>query len=142
MKKNVELQEVVQSSISVSTNEGKTKFSSVNLGFKKHSKKIIYIALLSGVGLFFTSCEAGYVASEPSYIESTRPSRPSDLHIWIDGDWRWDQRSNTYKHNDGSWQQPRHGRTFVAGHWQSSPKGNHWVNGHWEGHSRMMNHVN
>lgn len=94
------------------------------------------------MGLFLNSCVAGYVATEPSYIENSRPDRPSNLHVWIDGDWVWSNRTKVYVRNNGYWSKPSRGRTYIAGHWQSSPRGSRWVPGHWQGHGRMMNHVN
>jgi len=106
-----------------------------------HSKKIIYITVLAGFGLFFNSCFTGYVASQPTSIEIIRPSRPSELHIWIDGDWSYNQRSHTYVQRNGYWAKPHRGRTYVSGHWQNNARGHSWVPGHWQGHSRMMNHT-
>ena len=54
---------------------------------KEMFKKLVYLTSLAGIGLFLNSCATGYVATEPSYVEYSRPQRPSDLHIWVNGDW-------------------------------------------------------
>jgi hypothetical protein len=98
----------------------------------KHVKKFIYIASLVGIGLFFNSCIAGYVETEPNYVENARPPRPSNLHIWIDGDWIYSRHNHGYTRNEGSWQAPVRGRTYVSGHWQATSRGHYWAPGHWQ----------
>lgn len=136
MEQNKQVQEAVENGSLLNVKETQVITKVVN-----HSKKIIYITMLAGFGLFFNSCMTGYVASEPTSIEITRPSRPSELHIWIDGDWSYNQRSHTYVQRNGYWAKPYHGRTYVSGHWQNNARGHSWVSGHWQGHSRMMNHT-
>jgi hypothetical protein len=95
-------------------------------------KKVIYITSLAGMGLILNSCVAGYVAEEPGYVEYARPMRPSEQHIWIDGDWGWNNQTHVYVQRAGYWDKPRQGKSFVAGHWQSTPKGKSWSKGHWQ----------
>ncbi len=95
-------------------------------------KKICYIAGLAGMGLFLNSCLAGYVASEPAYVEYSRPPRPSETYVWINGDWSWNNQSHIYVQKTGYWEQPRHNQTYVSGYWKSTPKGKSWAPGHWQ----------
>ena len=97
----------------------------------RNLKRFIYVSSLVGMGLFFNSCIGGYIATEPSYVETVRPERPSNLHVWIDGDWIYNRQTRAYSHNEGSWQQPRPGRVFVSGHWQTTAKGRRWAPGKW-----------
>jgi hypothetical protein len=97
-----------------------------------HLKKFIYLASLAGMGLFLNSCMAGYVGSEPVYVEYSRPERPSNLHIWIDGDWGWNNQTHVYVQRAGYWEKPRQGRSYVKGSWQTTPKGKSWSRGHWQ----------
>jgi hypothetical protein len=99
-------------------------------------KKIIFIACLAGTGLFLNGCMAGYVETEPAYVEYARPQRPSELSIWIDGDWYYNGQSRGYVQHTGYWERPRQGQTFVTGHWQSTPRGKTWSKGHWQRQSR------
>ena len=96
-------------------------------------KKIFYLASLAGMLLIMNSCSTtGYVSDEPTYVEYSRPSRPSNLHIWIDGDWTYNNQSRTYVQGRGYWQVPRHGRTYIQGSWQTTPQGHRWQTGHWQ----------
>lgn len=98
----------------------------------KHIRKVIFIGSLAGIGLFLNSCMAGYIATEPAYSEYSRPQRPSELHVWIDGDWVYNRSTRVYVQRSGYWQQPRQGRVYVSGQWQSTPRGKYWSHGHWK----------
>jgi hypothetical protein len=98
----------------------------------KCMKAFGYMIIFIGIGLAFNSCVGGYVASEPSYNEYSRPPRPSETHIWISGDWGWDNHSHVYVQKMGYWEKPRQGQTHVDGHWQTTPNGKSWSKGHWQ----------
>jgi hypothetical protein len=102
-------------------------------------RKIIFIASLAVTGLCINSCVGGFVATEPAYVEYSRPQRPSNVHIWIDGDYAWNNQTHVYVQRVGYWEQPRQGQIFVAGHWQSGPKGKSWTNGRWEKQGNQKN---
>jgi hypothetical protein len=95
-------------------------------------KKLIYLASFVGMGLFVNSCSLGYVATEPVYVENARPARPSNLHVWIDGDWVYSRQTNAYARNSGYWEMPRQNRSYVSGQWQSGTRGKYWEKGHWQ----------
>ena len=96
-------------------------------------KKFIYLTGLAGILFLLKSCNTtGYVATEPTYVEIARPERPSNLHIWIDGDWVYSRQTHTYMRKNGYWARPNHGRTYVSGHWQLTPRGRYWIPGHWQ----------
>jgi hypothetical protein len=114
----------------------------VNTKFGNHLKKFIYICSLAGMGLFLNSCIAGYVATEPAYVEYSRPPRASNLQIWIDGDWGWNNQTHVYVQKAGYWENPRQGQTFVSGHWQATPRGKSWSNGHWQRQGRQRDKHN
>ncbi len=97
----------------------------------KHMRKVIYIGSLAGIGLFLNSCMGGYVATEPSYVEYSRPQRPSELHVWIDGDWVYNQSSHAYVQRNGYWTKPQQNHVYIKGSWESTPKGKHWKKGRW-----------
>lgn len=96
-------------------------------------KKIFLLITLAGTLFLLHACTAtGYVASEPSYVEYSRPNRPSEQHIWIDGDWVWIRKSNVYVRKPGHWQKPRNGSVYIAGSWQSNSNGLYWQSGRWQ----------
>jgi hypothetical protein len=131
MKKNEDSKKEVQNAIrrepllNAAGTCAKSKFS-------RHLKKFVYISGLAALGLFFNGCYVGYVATEPSYVEYSRPPRPNNLSIWIDGDWGWNNQTHVYVQRAGYWEKPRQNQTFVAGHWSTTPRGRTWAKGHWQ----------
>lgn len=105
----------------------------------KQLKKIVFAASLAGIAIIFNGCSAGYVASEPAYMQYDRPAQPSNLSIWIDGDWNWNSRSQQYYQRNGYWDNPRPGRTYTSGHWHATPKGKTWSKGYWQSDGNNKN---
>lgn len=100
-------------------------------------KKLFYLAALAGLMLVLNACSTmGYVSTEPTYIEYARPVRPSNLHIWIDGNWVYNRQSHQYVRKNGYWHKPSRSRTYVSGSWQRTPKGLRWESGHWQRQNR------
>lgn len=60
-----------------------------------------------------------------------RPNSPSPQHIWIDGDWVWDNQSNQYVYVEGKWITPNYGAVWIPGHWKNTQFGWIWKKGHW-----------
>lgn len=136
MNKKEELQNDFQETIKCEPLSHPTEIGAVAI-VGKHLKKFIYIIGLAGIGLFVNACTAtGYIASEPTYVENVRPPRPSELHVWIDGDWIWSNQTHVYVQRPGYWDRPRQGHTFIKGHWQNTPRGQYWVRGHWQRRNR------
>ena len=106
--------------------------SSFTANAGKHLKNFIYITGLAGIGLFANSCSLGYVATEPVYTEYARPARPSNLHVWIDGDWIYNRQTHAYARNTGYWESPRQNSTYVSGSWQKDSRGQYWKKGKWQ----------
>jgi len=106
---------------------------------RKLFEKLVYLISLTGIVLFLNSCAAGYVATEPTYSEYSRPQRPSDLHVWINGDWEYNRSTRAYVQRNGYWEQPQQNRTYVSGYWQSTPRGKYWAKGHWKKNGRQQN---
>ena len=94
-------------------------------------KKIIGSALLLTFIFFFNNCMPAYVQVEPTYMEVPRPVQPSSAHIWIGGNWSWNNRSHGYVQQNGYWSEPRRGRTYQEGRWNRGSKGSRWERGHW-----------
>ena len=135
MRVNRSLQNVVQEAIKCEPVMNATE-TSIDTKFGKYLKKFIFIATLAGIGLFLNSCMGGYIATEPAYTVYARPAQPSNLHIWIDGDWGWNSRSHMYVQKAGYWEQPRQGQTYVQGTWKTTPRGKSWSKGHWQSTGR------
>ena len=100
-------------------------------------KRLFFLSLLTGVLIILNACiTTGYVASEPTYVEFVRPVRPSELHIWIDGEWRYNRSQQAYFQGKGYWKKPDEGRNFIKGHWFETSRGQTWVPGHWQKRGR------
>jgi hypothetical protein len=106
----------------------------------KYMKIFSYLVLLMGIGIVFNSCMGGYIASEPSYVEYARPQQPSINHIWIDGDWNWNNQTHVYVQRAGYWSAPRPGRSYVAGSWRTTQRGKTWSKGYWQKQARQPDH--
>jgi hypothetical protein len=135
MKTNESLQKEAQVAIRPEPILNKREFR-VFTKVSKPFKMLVYAAGLAGIGLLFNGCMAGYVASEPSYVEVSRPPRPSNLSVWIEGDWNWNNQTHVYVQRTGYWENPRQGRSYVSGHWQTTPRGKSWSKGHWQSDGR------
>ena len=98
----------------------------------RNFKRFIYIASLAGMGLVMNACATGYVTTEPVYVEGSRPPQPSNMHIWIDGDWIYNHQTHVYVRNNGYWERPSARRTYISGHWQTTPRGQYWKQGHYQ----------
>jgi hypothetical protein len=141
MEKNEELQNAVHFAISrkpifLSTSGG------VYARVGKYMKIFSYLILLSAIGLVFTSCLGGYMATEPAYVDYARPQRQYDNQIWIDGDWGWNNQTHIYVQKAGYWAQPRQGRSYVAGNWNTTARGKSWTKGHWQKDAQQNNRQN
>ena len=95
-------------------------------------KKFILIIGFAVAVISLNSCLMGYVASEPAYVEYSRPVRPNTTSIWIDGDWNWNIQTHTYVQQRGYWDSPRPNQTYRQGSWQQTPKGKSWSKGGWQ----------
>lgn len=101
------------------------------------AKKILYLTVFAGTLTGFTACmTSGYVETAPMYVNYSRPPQPSNLHIWIDGDWGWNRSSHTYVQKNGHWKKPNQRRTYTPGHWEASSRGQSWESGRWERNRR------
>lgn len=81
------------------------------------------VIFLLSVVCCFSACSPGYIKQEPTYVEITRPARPSDRHIWRDHEWVYSRKTKVYVPRDGYWVAPNGNRHFVPGHWKSNRRG-------------------
>jgi WXXGXW repeat (2 copies) len=94
-------------------------------------KRIIFLTLLASALFLTNACNRHYAETEPVFLDAPKPTRPSEAHVWIDGDWAWNKDMYAYVRKDGYWVVPNKGRTYVAGHWSKSRAGHYWVPGQW-----------
>ena len=135
MKKEEEIQCVIPSAKSREQLMNQ-RISGSNPDTGMHIRIFVYLVLFSGIGMFLNSCVGGYVASEPVYTEYSRPPRPGANHIWISGDWGWNNQTHGYVQKTGYWEKPRQGQRYVEGSWQTSIHGKSWSKGHWQRQNR------
>jgi len=108
----------------------------------KHLRIIIFLTSFAGMALFFYACAPGYVVTQPTYVEDSRPPQPSSLHIWVGGNWVYSRQNHAYERKSGYWERPNQGRTYEEGHWESSPRGQYWVSGRWHRQTRQVDQYN
>jgi hypothetical protein len=141
MGTNESLQKVVQTEFNSDSSPNATRTSFSNK-FGHNLKRIVLVTSLTGAALFFNGCSAGYVATEPAYMQYDRPARPNEYAIWIEGDWNWSNRSQQYYQKNGYWDSPRQGQSYMAGYWQTTPKGKTWTKGHWHADDHQKDNHN
>lgn len=131
MKENEFSKENVQVIVNLEQRTDEAKQSFISKGSERLKMFICLIGLV-GVALFFNSCTVGYVAAEPEYVVYERPVQPSNLHVWIEGDWRYNYQTHVYTQRRGHWEQPSHNHVYINGYWQNNPRGKSWKPGHWK----------
>ena len=90
--------------------------------------------LLKGlfIACLFTACaphEVYVVKERPREVVYVRPAPPGPNHIWISGDWVWE--NGNYRWHEGHWEHRREGMAWREGHWQETSRGWKWIPGHW-----------
>jgi hypothetical protein len=139
LKENEDLQQTLEYSIMVSDLIENESRIGIHHNVGKYMKIFSFLALFTGLVIVMNSCMGGYVVSEPSYTEYSRPERPSQTHVWIDGDWGWNSRTHVYVQKAGYWDKPRYGQSYVSGRWETSPRGKSWSKGHWQKDNQQRN---
>lgn len=94
-------------------------------------KKSAFLIFLSIIVVLFANCTRRYVVEEPTFIEQAQPAQPSNRHVWVNGDWSWNNQKKSYLRRGGYWTVPNQGRRYIQGHWNTSRKGKYWVKGRW-----------
>lgn len=89
-------------------------------------KKLILFTILGVFFLLFNACSAGYVYEEPTYVEVSRPPRPGNDYIWIEGGWTWNSARRTYVQRDGYWTRQNNARYHKKGQWKKYKRGYRW----------------
>lgn len=70
------------------------------------------------------------VVTRPAEVVETRPAAPSSRHIWVDGEWVW--QNGHYGWKAGFWVLPQAHQKWMRGYWTQRPNGQwYWVAGHW-----------
>jgi len=97
----------------------------------KKLKKILF--LLTAISLFAVAYSDAQIVVKARLFHHgrvVRPERPSERHVWVDGEWV--PQGHTYVERPGYWAEPPHpGGVWVAGRWTHRPGGYVWVGGHW-----------
>lgn len=99
-------------------------------------KILLLIALTFGILAFqgsFNTIEAQRVTTvikvRPKARVVKKPRRPSNTHIWVVDEWRWNGR--TYVVVSGRWVKPHRGMVWQTGRWKKVKGGHVWVAGRW-----------
>lgn len=130
MKSNEKVSKTVSVIIHNESNSYESKMSFVS-STATSLRKYLVIASFAGMGLLATGCATGYVKTEPTYVEYSRPVKPSHQHIWVGDNYTYNRRTGVYVQKNGYWQKPVRNRTYNQGYWQSGPRGHYWAKGKW-----------
>jgi len=96
---------------------------------KKYISKIV---MMMAIALSFSAMAEAQinVRIRPAIVVKQRPQRPSPRHVWVSGEWNYN--NGNYQYSDGYWSEPRRGqRRYSEGHWQHGRHGWRWVPGGW-----------
>jgi hypothetical protein len=130
----------VYSSMASDLVKNETHYGVNNKKTGKYARIFSLLLFFTSIGILFTSCMGGFVASEPSYSEYARPQRQYDNQIWIAGDWGWNSQTHVYVQKAGYWDAPRAGHSYVEGRWQTTQRGKSWTKGHWQKDNNQKGH--
>jgi len=68
--------------------------------------------------------------SKPAPKAEKKPTAPSEITVWVPGDYFWDGQDWIWA--DGYWlDQPWDDAVWVPGHWVERPWGWLWIDGYW-----------
>lgn len=81
--------------------------------------------------LLSNACSPAYVRIQPTYEEGFRPPRPTNNHVWVDGNWNYNRQLKSYNRSNGFWSTPYRGRRYQSGHWGNNSRGYYWNQGRW-----------
>ena len=98
----------------------------------KTMKKLHLIVLFITLAFLIYSCSPAYVATQPLDNDEVRPHSPSNSHVWIGGNWKYNRRLKQYNQGFGRWVIPQRGKTYYQGQWNSNSRGYYWVPGRWQ----------
>jgi WXXGXW repeat (2 copies) len=97
---------------------------------KKHILKMLMIVAIALSFSSLADAQQFTVRIRPQHHVIARPPAPSPLHIWVSGEWAWD--NGRYNYHEGYWDRPSNGRhRWVEGQWRHTRRGWYWVPGHW-----------
>jgi len=96
-------------------------------------KFFLKIGMMIAIALSFSTAADAQITVRirPSApVIKVRPARPAPTHVWVSGEWRWN--NGHYEYVDGYWVEPQRGyHVWVEGHWKHKHGGWVWVPGHW-----------
>jgi hypothetical protein len=94
--------------------------------------KMLFFALfLMGFSQTFIACSPSYVRIQPTYAEEFRSPCPSNNHVWVDGNWRYNRPIKAYTRGNGYWLLPNVNRKYESGQWRNNSRGFYWTPGRW-----------
>ena len=91
------------------------------------------MTLIGTMLLLGTAAIAQVVAEKPIAPRTIvqKPPRPSNDHVWIDGEWTWNDKTSTYEWERGGWTKAEAGKTYKPGYWRKVEDGWEYVPGRW-----------
>lgn len=82
--------------------------------------------------LLIVSSRTNYIKDKPEYVEMSRPPSPNYNYIWLNDNWVYNRRNQSYTRHDGYWAKPKTNKNYKQGYWKTNKNGSHWVPGRWK----------
>lgn len=92
--------------------------------------KIVFILL--ALTFIIASCKTKYVKEKPLVIEMKRPVSPGQNYVWLNDNWVFNRKNQTYTRRQGYWAIPKSKKNYQQGYWKTNKNGSHWVPGRWK----------
>jgi hypothetical protein len=94
------------------------------------NSKIFYTIL--AISFFNLGCKTAYIKEKPVYVQMTRPTSPGYDYVWLDDNWTYSRKNQTYTRQNGYWSKPKANKNYKQGYWKTNKNGSHWVPGRWK----------
>jgi WXXGXW repeat (2 copies) len=90
------------------------------------------LVFLTTIVLSLSACvahETYIVRERPVEVVYTRPPAPGPQHVWVSGDWVWE--NGGYRWHEGRWERRHEGVAWHDGYWKTTAHGYKWIPGRW-----------
>jgi hypothetical protein len=70
-------------------------------------KNLKIVIMLLALTFIIGSCKTKYVKDKPLLVEVRRPESPGKNYVWLNDNWVFNRRSQTYTRSNGYWAIPK-----------------------------------
>jgi hypothetical protein len=99
---------------------------------KQMMKNLKIVFILLALTFIIGSCKTKYVKDKPLVVEMIRPVSPGQNYVWLNDNWVFNRKNQTYTRRQGYWAIPKSKKNYQQGYWKTNKNGSHWVPGRWK----------